>query len=212
MNFKTIFQLDGTGIYYDVYEPIHLDSLLAWALAPMQTKDRDIQRDDMPTDIQIPLHRSTIKGYQVWHGSALFSEGEPVETLRYKRKRFRQNRVEFIAGSPNLAGGPYKDKNMPLPLLLVSQMIAYGKGDRKGVKKILKKHIKSLGRIRSSGYGRIVDIDCVEIEQDWSLVKDGIAMRILPDENGMRYQRIVPPYWNNNDRIKCCEIGDEYKL
>jgi CRISPR type IV-associated protein Csf3 len=118
----------------------------------------------------------------------------------------------MINGSPNLTGGPYKDKNMPFPLLLVSQMIAYGSGDRKGIKKILKKHIRSLGRQRSAGYGRIVSVDCVEIEHDWSLVKDGCAMRCLPDENGIRIQRVVPPYWNNTDRIKCCEIGDEYCL
>ncbi|OIO41908.1 hypothetical protein AUJ63_04645 [Candidatus Pacearchaeota archaeon CG1_02_35_32] len=212
MNFKVTFQLDGTGIQYDPYEPIHLDSLLIWALAPMQTKNRDIQRDDVPNDIQIPLMRTTIRGYEIWHGSALFPEGIVLETLRYRRKRFRQNRVELIEGSPNLTGGPYKDKNMPNPLLLVSQMIAYGNGNRKSVAKILKKHIQSLGRQRAVGYGRVVDVDCVEIADDWSLVKDDLAMRWLPDEKGIRTQRVCPPYWNNTDRIKCCDVGDEYDL
>ncbi|MFA4871301.1 MAG: hypothetical protein WC623_24090 [Pedobacter sp.] len=153
---------------------------------------------------------------KIWHGSALFpvtKEGEGIhETLRYWRKRFRQNRVELTAGSPNLTGGSYKDKNMPAPLMLVSHMMAYGSGNRKEVQKVLRKHIKSLGRKRAAGYGRIINIDCVEIADDWSIVKDGQAMRWLPDENGTRTQRVNPPYWNNTDRIKCCDVGDLWQF
>ena len=32
MLFKVTFELDGTGVYFNPAEPIHLDALLAWAL------------------------------------------------------------------------------------------------------------------------------------------------------------------------------------
>ena len=102
MNFKVIFELDGTGIYYDPNEPPHLDALLVWALAPMQTNRRDIGRSDTPDDIKIPLLRSTIHGVKVWHASALFQEHDGVETLRSWRKKFDQSRIHLTKGSPNL--------------------------------------------------------------------------------------------------------------
>jgi hypothetical protein len=211
MNVKVTFHLDGCGIYYDPNEPIHLDALLAWALAPMQTKQQGLTTWDIPDDIQLPLLRSTINGSQVWHASALFPEQPGIETLRFWRKKFRQNRIELTEGSPNLTNGVYREYNMPVPLLLVSQMIAYASGNCKEVKRILKTHIKSLGKKRAYGYGKVVNIECEETPADWSFIKDGLAMRYLPDPNGLREVRPCPPYWNTIGRVTCCEIGERYE-
>jgi len=215
MHFKVIFELDGTGIYYDPNEPLHLDALLAWALAPMQTDRYDIDRSDTPDDIQIPLLRSTIHGVKVWHASALFPEQDGVETLRFWRKKFDQSRIHLTKGSPNLQNGVYREYNMPVPLLLVPRMVAYASGNCKDVKRILKKHIMALGKKRAYGYGRIVTIACEEMQEDWSLVKDGHAMRWLPLISNNPFARRVrpaPPYWNMTDRISCCEVGQHYTL
>jgi len=212
MNFKVIFHLDGTGVFYDSTEPIHLDALLAWALMPMQTPRRCLDRSDTPDDIQLPLLRSRVHGSKVWHASALFPEQEGSETLRYWRKKFRQDRLHLTTGSPNLQNGVYREYNMPVPLLLVPRLIAYASGKRKEVKRILKKHITALGKKRSQGFGRIVEIECVETENDWSLVAEGIAMRWLPLPGAMRQVRPKPPYWNNVDRVACCEVGDRYDV
>jgi len=208
MNFKIIFQLDGCGIYYDPNEPIHLDSLLAWALVPMQTTRQNLERSDTPDDIHLPLLRSTIHGSKVWHASALFPKQEGHETLRFWRKRFDQSRIGMTSGSPNLQNGPYREYNMPVPLLLVSRIVAYASGNRKEVKRILKKHIKYLGKKRAYGYGRVVSIDYEETSEDWSLAKNGKAMRWLPYPDGWRLCRVSPPYWNPVDRIQVCEIGE----
>lgn len=207
MNFKVIFQLDGCGIYYDPNEPIHLDALLAWALAPMQTQKCCLLRSDTPDDIQLPLLRSTINGSQVWHASALFPEQPGVETLRFWRKKFRQDRLHLTKGSPNLTNGIYREYNMPVPLLLVPQMIAYASGNCKEVKRILKKHIKSLGKKRSYGYGKVVSVECEEIAEDWSLVADGVVMRWLPHPDGVRQVRPAPPYWNTCGAVANLEVG-----
>lgn len=212
MNFKVIFQLDGTGVYYDPNEPPHLDALLAWALAPMQTTRRDIDRSDAPDDIQLPLKRTTLQGHDIWNASALFPEQDGVETLRFWRKKFNQGRIHLTEGSPNLQNGVYREYNMPVPLLLVPRLAAYASGNRKEVKRILRRSIKALGKKRAYGYGKIVSITCDETPENYSLVKDGCAMRWLPDKGGLRTVRIAPPYWNMTDRVPCCEIGAPYTL
>lgn len=44
------------------------------------------------------------------------------------------------------------------------------------------------------------------------MIKDGKAMRWLPDKKGIRLVRCRPPYWNRIDRINCCEIGSNLRL
>ncbi len=208
MHFKVIFHLDGSGIYMD--EPIHLDALLAYCLAPMQRGSSEITREDTPDDIRLPLMRSMINGAEVWHASALFPDGAEYEVLRHWRKRFRQHRVELTRGSPNLKMGVYREYNVPMPLILAPRMVCYASGNRKSVKKILRKTIRSLGKKRAYGYGRIREIELEETPEDWSLVKDGLAMRWLPHPDGTRLVRPAPPYWNIVGRVRCCEVGYEY--
>jgi CRISPR type IV-associated protein Csf3 len=209
MNFEITFTLDGAGLHYDPTEPIHLDALMCWALAPMQSTRRGLERDDAPDDIQIPLTRSTINGSKVWHASALFPDATAAETLRHWRKRFRQSRVEYSDGSPNLQNGTYRDYNIPVPLLLTRTMTAYASGGRKDTVKLLRRHITCLGKKRAHGYGRIVSVEGVEIDQDLSFVASGEAMRWLPIDDGPRFVRPCPPYWSNIGRVNCCNVGDK---
>ena len=211
MNFKVIFKLDGTGIYYDQNEPIHLDALLAWALAPMQIQDKCLMKNDVPEDIELPLLRETINGSKVWHASALFPDNHDVETLRFWRKKFRQNRIENTSGSPNLTNGIYREYNMPVPLLLIKEMHAYASGNSKEVKKILKDNIKGLGKKHAYGYGKVVDIEVEEISEDLSLIANGVAMRYLPHPDGTRNVRPSPPYWNSIGTVKCMDVGSQWE-
>ena len=213
MNFKVTFHLDGTGVYFDENEPLHLDGLIGFCLAPMQSKQLDFQADDAPdVDIKMPLLRSRINGHDVWHASALFLPGKKTDTLRYWRKRFNQDRVHLTTGSPNLKNGVYRDYNTPIQLFLVDHLYAYASGNRKSVIKLLKKNIKSIGKKRAYGYGKVIDITSERIENDCSLVMDGIAMRWLPDNDGFRTIRPCPPYWNNVGRIQCCDVGDPFAM
>jgi hypothetical protein len=208
MNFKVIFHLDGSGVCYDPSEPLHLDALLAWCLAPMQCKNKELGRDDVPEFVALPLINSRINGVKVWHASALFPDGQQGEDLQFWRKRFRQGRADLSTGAPVLTNGTYRDWNAPLSLLLCSRMVAFASGNRGECKKVLKKQLRYLGKKRAYGHGRIVSIEVEETPEDWSLVRDGQAMRWLPDHNGTRLVRSMPPYWNRIDRIRCREVGD----
>lgn len=210
---KITFELDGTGLYYDPYEPIHLDALMSWALMPFhrQKGDEPPTRNGEPIDVPLPLGKWHINGQWGWNASALFPEGETAESLQYWRKKFRQNRIELTQGTPNLQNGIYREYNSPLPLLHCHKMIAYAVGDRGRVNQILRKHIKYLGKKSAYGKGRVISVSVEIFGTDYSLTKDGKAMRYLPYDNGIRKCRVRPPYWNSYGSVNCCEIGDEYE-
>jgi hypothetical protein len=210
-NLEIIFYLDGTGVYYDSYEPIHLDALLAWAYIPRKIENRNITRDDIPDDIILPLKSWKINNNWGWHASALFPNEDYSESIQYWRKKFRQNRVEKMNSSVNLKQGIYREYNTPMCLIIIDKMICYAKGNKSKIKVALKQ-IKYLGKKRAYGKGKIIKIKIKEIENDYSLIKDGKAMRWLPKKNGQKLVRCRPPYWNRIDRVNCCEIGEKYKL
>jgi hypothetical protein len=207
MNFKITFKLLGRGVYYDAYEPIMLDSLVAYSLLPMRIAQRRLTRDAIPEEFELPLLKNNCG---VHHASALFPAEVYPEALRFWRKRFRVTATRGMTkGSPNLTNAIYREHNVPVPLLLATEMYAYGSGNKKAVLSLLKRNVQYLGKKRSYGFGRISDICAEEIEEDCSLVKDGVAMRWLPEKNGYRRVRLTPPYWNIHNAVPCCEIGDE---
>lgn len=208
MHFKVIFNLDGSGVYIDPSEPLHLDALLSWALAPRVGANRGLGRDDRPSHVPLPLLRKNIGDEWVWAASALFPDGHQGEDLQFWRKRFRQSRADMSTGAPNLKNGQYRDWNTPIPLILTHRLVAYASGNRKECKRLLRE-ITHLGKKRAYGHGKIISIEYPETDDDYSLVKAGVAMRYLPDNSGCRQVRLRPPYWNRVDRVSCCEIGDQ---
>jgi CRISPR type IV-associated protein Csf3 len=205
---KITFNLDGTGVYYDPYEPIHLDALMSWALMPFhrQKGSEAPARDEDPIDVPLPLDKWHIGGEWGWKASALFPEGITAESLQYWRKKFRQNKIEITKGSPNLQNGIYREYNMPLPLLLCHSMVAYAVGDRGRVNQILKKHIKYIGKKNAYGKGKVLSVTVEIVDYDWSMSKNGNPTRWMPDKSGNRFIRTRPPYWNNCGRVQCSEI------
>ena len=55
-------------------------------------------------------------------------------------------------------------------------------------------------------------VDVEIIDNDYSLTKDGLTMRFLPDKDGVRQVRVRPPYWNNVGKTSCAEIGERHNL
>ncbi len=211
MNFKITFHLDGSGVYIDPNEPLHLDALLSWVLAPRVGANKGLGRSDKPDYVPLPLLRRNIGKHWVWAASALFPDGAQEEDLQFWRKRFRQGRADISAGVPNLKNGMYRDWNTPMPILLTSRLIAYASGNRKECRRLLRE-LTHLGKKRAHGYGKIIEITYDQIEEDWSILKDGKAMRWLPDETSDRLVRLRPPYWNTTERIKCCEVMSAFSV
>lgn len=209
MLFKVTFNLDGTGLLYNPAEPIHLDALLAWCLAPRQRKSCN-DRGVSPKTANLPLLRNHVCGEWVWAASALFPEGPTGEDLQFWRKRFRQSRADLTTGSPNLKNGTYRDWQTPYPVFLALKMVAYASGSRKAVKRILKE-VRYLGKKTAYGYGKIVSMEFDEIQDDWTMYKDGLTTRFLPDLDGHRLVRPRPPYWHPMGRVQCRDVGSAQK-
>jgi len=203
---RITFHLDGTGVHFRPWEPIHLDGILAWVLAPRQGY-RHLTRDEVPADIELPLLKQRIGETWVWRASALFPEGETGESVWYWRKRFRRHRADLTTGSPNLQMGTYRDWQTPVPFLLCHRLVAYASGDAHEVRRLLRE-VRYLGKKRAHGHGRIVRMDVEPWPEDWSLSREGRAMRWLPDQDGLRIVRPRPPYWHSHGAIPCCEVGD----
>lgn len=206
---KITFHLDGTGVYYDPYEPIMLDGLLAAAVCRWHVHGEPPARDEAPDEIPLPLARWNIGEHWGWRASALFPEGDISESMQHWRKRFRQNHVELTVGSPNLSQGVYRDWNMPFTLQLAAKMIAYAVGDIRVVKHELKRCIKYLGKKRAHGRGAVTHIDAEEVREDFSISMDGRLMRWMPSETGSKLVRPRPPYWSTVGRTLCNEIGQK---
>lgn len=211
-NFKVEFNLDGTGMWYDPTTPIHLDALMSWCLTPFHIpiEDRNISRDDEPTFIPIPVLQETINGHKVFCASALSPEGFFAEDNSFYKKSFRENRIEITKGSPTLTNGEYRAYKNNIPLILTHKMVAYCVSDCKKKLKSALRSLKYLGKKRAYGFGRIVKIEIEEVNYNYSLFKNGKTNRFIPSENGTRFVRPMPPYWNGYGKIKCLDIGVNY--
>ena len=208
-NLEIIFHLNGTGVYYNPGEPIHLDALMAWVEIPKFVELDNIQKSDKPFDVPLPLEKWEINGQWVWKASALFPGKVPFESIQYWRKKFRMNKIEIMEGSVNTKQGRFREYNTPMCLILTPFLKGWCVGNKNKVKKILSK-IKYLGKKTAYGKGKVTAIEIKEIDNDYSLWKDDKTTRWLPDKNGMKFVRCRPPYWNRIDRINCKEI--EYNL
>jgi len=208
-NFKISFYLDRTGIFLDPFEPVHLDALVQYCVA-IEENLPEIERGDVPDFVELPLKKSHIKGSTIWNASVLFPFSQGIETLRFWRKKFRVDRIEMTSGSPNLTMGVYREYNIPVPLTIMDGLFSYGCGDIEKILALLKKNVKFLGKKRAYGYGRIIDIRAEELEEDYSFLKDGFSMRFLPEADGSRVMRTLPPYWNSHNAVNCCELGEHY--
>lgn len=205
---KITFHLDGSGVYYDPAEPIMLDALLAVCCARHHVHGEPPARSEPPFDIPLPLSKWRDGDEWGWSASALFPEGPTADSIVHWRKRLRHNRIEITQGSPNTTNGVYRDWNMPLPLLLTRKMVAFAHGEAREIRHELKRGIRWLGKKRAHGHGRVVGIEVEQIDQDYSIERDGKLMRWMPSERGTRLVRPRPPYWNIVGRVRCAEIRE----
>lgn len=211
-NLKITFELDGTGIVLYPNYPIILDALMAWVVAGRDKKLKPVTRNGSPYEIMLPLKKWKKGGVWGWHASALFIEGNSIETIGYWRKRFRQTRYAGLGKQQaNIKQGAYRDYNTPLPVTLCNALSAYVVGKRAQIYNILSE-IRYIGHKRNMGYGRVLSVSIERTDHDYSIMKNGQAQRFVPDPHGRKFIRPRPPYWNNKDKVKCCNVGDMLEI
>jgi len=212
---EIIFKLDvGAGTCFDMYCQPHLDSIIAWTLAPLQGGGAYLGRNERPIEFRLPLASRKIRGHNVWCASALFVMGGGegiIEDFRSFRKKTETKGIEYAKGNINLKSGTFRDWNFKIQILHITHLVAYAYGNASRIRQLLKR-VPGIGLKRHRGFGRIEGVEVNKTNNAWCFIRDGKAMRWLPDENGLRMVRTQPPYWNNIDKVRCCEVGDPYKL
>ena len=208
---KVTFHMDAQGTCVDPHNPVMLDGLMAWCLAPFHTNGIPPDRDERPTEIPVPVASWRCDELGVWgyRASAVVPDGESRETVHYRRRKLQVDRLELTTGSPNVSIGTMKEWNVPIPIILCPRFVAYAMGNRKRIRKVVQRHVKYLGRERAHGFGRVLQIDVDYADDDFSMVRDGLATRFLPERDGTRLCRPRSPYWNNVGRVPHCNVGDQ---
>lgn len=203
--------VDAKGACIDPCNPLMLDALLAYCLAPFHTSGIPPDRDEVPDEIPLPLGRWKCPELDCWGwcASAMLPDGETFESVYMRRRKMQMNRLELTKGTVNTAIGTMKEWNVPVPITLCHSLTGYALGDRKRIQQALEKNCRYVGRERQTGHGRISGIEVSWCEHDWSIVNQGRATRPLPCVDGARLMRPRAPYWNIVGRVPHREVGDE---
>jgi len=109
------------------------------------------------------------------------------ETVEHFAKRFGVEHAALLREERRLVVAPgnsaYKSYRLPLHLRAVDRIVWFCDGNRKPLKKLLQS-VRSVGKKRSQGYGRIERWELEWIDDDWSW--------FAPTDNGPVLMRPLP--------------------
>ena len=174
-------------------EPISQNFLYKGALMPLaQTKD-------------------------VFHGSVAWLDCNEASTATiYKRFAEQQSHtIQTRTKAIDIARGHFKAYAMRLPYIPARTATFYVRGNLKEVLRLLS-YLPGLGKKVAYGYGMIKAVAVEETEADFSLVKDGVAMRPLPcslgfDSDEKMVLAYKSPYWDKRNVTACVPPGARIK-
>ncbi len=167
----------------------------------------------LPMTRHIPLKKTGA----VHHASV--SQFEPYSvrvTQIYKRfeERWaeRLNRRRIHAGS-----GHFRAYAMRQPYIPCEKVVFYACGDMDIVQRFIEEYLVGLGNDTRIGFGAVRDVQFENLDEDRSLVADGVAMRPIPvemcaDYDDAAYLPYRPPYWAPENVVLCVPPGARCRL
>lgn len=198
---------------------IHLDGLILHLLY------RDVLDDDYyclpsknPIDFS-PYVKAPIKQTEdVYHASVSFFDTDTkFATTIYKR--FCTEYLDLLQTKKRKirkGSGFFRDYMMRMVYIPAKTVFFYVNGNRAEIERLLR-HVVSLGKKSAYGFGRVNSVQIEKLEEDYSLVKDGLAMRPLPvrmltDVKTQILLAYKPPYWDKRNVNLCAFPATEVKL
>ncbi|OYT64160.1 hypothetical protein B6U67_00730 [Methanosarcinales archaeon ex4484_138] len=198
---------------------IHLDGLIMHLLL------RDILKDDYynlpsksPIDFGQYLRPPLKKSGKVYHASVSFFDIQDVYvTTIYKR--FCTEYLDHLTAHKKKirrGTGHFKDFMIRLPYIPAKTVTFYANGNIGEIERLLAA-LEALGKKTAYGFGLIRSIEVEEMKEDWSVVKNGKAMRPIPmsmldyaeKQVALAYK---PPYWDKRNVAICVPPGAEVRL
>lgn len=136
---------------------------------------------------------------------------DPFMTTTTIYKRFPQGEIantRDIKKYIDISRGSYKNYAMEMPLVVTKRVTFYFRGDIERLFYLFK-HLKFIGKKTVIGYGEIKEISIQEIDKDYSLIKDDLAMRAIPKHllkscEQTAYLAFKPPFWDRKNVTECC--------
>jgi hypothetical protein len=128
-------------------------------------------------------------------------------------KRFDESHCHLIDTSVKklqIGRGHYRAYMMRIPYLPARKITFYVNGDVQEILRLIQ-YLPGLGKKVGYGYGMIRSVSAEETPEDYSLVKDGVAMRPLPCWFHDGEERMMlawkPPYWDKRNICACVPPG-----
>lgn len=101
----------------------------------------------------------------------------------------------------NNSSGRYKQHKVEFELINTDKITYYVNGDYEYIENLLQ-NLNFIGKKTSIGWGKIFSIEMEELKEDYSLFKDNIPSRHLPDIPKYKSKNVykvniplTPPYW-----------------
>jgi len=134
-------------------------------------------------------------------------------------KRFHEADCHEIATQTKkvqVGRGHFRAYMMRLPYLPATKATFYVNGDVQEVLRLIN-YLPGLGKKTAYGYGMIRSVNVEETPEDYSLVKDGVAMRPLPcslgyDSDERMMLAFKAPYWDKRNVAACVPPGARLKV
>lgn len=117
----------------------------------------------------------------------------------------------------SLGSGHFRAYALKEPYIPCKEVVYYACGDMDLIKGLIESYLVGLGNDIRIGWGMIRDVIFERIEEDWSLVANGIAMRPIPVEMCEEYEDTAylpykSPYWSPKNVALCVPPGARCKL
>ena len=116
----------------------------------------------------------------------------------------------------SIGSGPFRGWAIKLPYVPATQATFYVYGDKEKLEELLE-HLPGLGKKVVVGFGEIRDFEIETLKRDYSLVKDGVAMRPLPTFMLSSFSEAFPlacwpPYWLREHVVLAAPPGARVQL
>lgn len=149
----------------------------------------------------------------VFHASVAWLDCNEASTATvYKRFSEQQSHlIKTDRKTIDVSRGHFRAYAMVLPYVPARTATFYARGNLKETLRLLS-FLPGLGKKVAYGYGMIKSVSVEETAEDYSLVKDGVAMRPLPLDLGFKSSELMmlayrPPYWDKRLVRPCVPPG-----
>ena len=193
-----------TAVMGHAYQPcvdgaIHLDALLARAVAARGTWDRD--RGLLPLPLPLEVLWATPDGRPLWASSNLVPDEVTFPAVEYWHKKFALGPMLKWANKPNTptTRGPFKEYRIPMRLAIAPTLSAHCIGHKETLQELLS-DIPSIGKKSAQGKGAVVSWRVQESKatRDDLWNNRPIPVAAWPNVKGKKSLPIggwTPPYW-----------------